>query len=198
MKGYYFFKNLFDTVFATIILLVFGWVILICALVAYFDTGLSGFYLQKRIGKKGHEFLIYKIRTMRLVKGFDSTVTTKKDPRVSTIGNFFRKFKLDELPQIINVLKGEMSLVGPRPTVKADFDKMSVKQKKRFLVKPGITGLAQVEGNTSLSWPDRIKLDIKYIDELSFWNDFKILFRTIKLIITNRAETHPYGEDEWQ
>lgn len=191
-------KRAFDIVVSFIVLIFLWWLILLTALIAWLDTGLNGFFKQERIGKKGIPFKVLKITTMRKVKGIESTVTTKNDPRVSPIGNFFRKVKLDELPQIINVLKGDMSLVGPRPTVKADFDRMTLRQRKRFEVPPGITGLAQINGNTALKWPERIEYDLKYVEEVSLSKDIEILFLTLKLVMTNKAETHPDGKNEWE
>ena len=156
------------------------------------------FYRQKRVGSNGEEFDILKFRTMYVNKKSSAATTLKSDPRVFNGGHFLRKYKIDELPQIFNVLNGTMSLVGPRPTVKEDVEKMSRVQKRRLAVRPGCTGLAQISGNTSISWGERIKLDLYYIDNWSFWFDLKILVKTFLLVLTGRADTHPTGDDEWE
>lgn len=190
-------KRLLDLFVSLIVLILFGWLILLTALLAWIDTGMSGFFRQTRVGQGGGSFEILKIRSMRRVKGIESTVTTSNDPRVSSFGRLLRKTKLDELPQIINVLIGDMSLVGPRPTVSEDAQRMNARQKKRFCVKPGITGLAQINGNTSLKWPQRIEYDIEYVRNSSISLDLKILWHTLVLILTDKAETHPPEDSEW-
>lgn len=192
-----FLKRILDLIVSLVVLLLFGWLILLAALIALIDTGMSGFFRQTRVGQGGKSFDVFKIRSMRRVKGLDSTVTTGSDPRVSSFGRILRKTKLDELPQIINVLTGEMSLVGPRPTVDEDAQRMNERQKERFSVKPGITGLAQINGNTSLKWPERIEYDLEYVHNGSVGLDIKILWQTLVLILTNRAETHPPSDSEW-
>lgn len=191
-------KRLFDLSVAIFCLIVFGWLIIICFILSTIIHRSNGFYLQERMGKNAKPFKIYKLKSMKKIAGYDSATTLEKDPRVTAFGNFIRKTKIDELPQIINVLFGQMSIVGPRPTVRSDYERMSEAQKKRFEVSPGITGLAQINGNTSLQWPDRILLDIEYIETQSFILDWKILFKTIAMVFTNNAETHPASEDEWK
>ena len=191
-------KRIFDFTAALCCLIVFGWLILLCFILSTIIHKSNGFYLQERIGKNGKQFKIYKLKSMKKIKGFDATTTLENDPRVTKFGNFIRKTKIDELAQIINVLKGDMSLVGPRPTVLSDYEKMNSTQKRRFEVPPGITGLAQVNGNTSLQWPERIKLDLEYIDKASLFFDIKIIFKTILLILNNKAETHPSTDNEWE
>ena len=127
----------------------------------------------------------------------NAATTRREDPRVFPGGEAIRKYKLDELPQIVNVLRGEMSVVGPRPTVREDYDRMTPNQCRRASIRPGLSGLAQISGNTSLSWPERIALDLEYIETLSFWNDIWIILRTLGLVITGRADTHPATDDEW-
>jgi len=157
-------------------------------------------YRQKRIGKNEKLFNLYKFRTMFQVHPEDNpgSVTVRNDPRVFLGGNFLRRFKIDELPQLLNVLEGSMSLVGPRPTVYEDYEKMNSEQRRRFEVRPGITGLAQISGNTALPWQKRIKYDLKYIENQSVWLDLRILFHTAYLVFTGKAETHPPGDDEWE
>jgi len=156
-------------------------------------------YVQDRIGFNGLRFQIFKFRTMTV--GAEETgsgsVTVRSDPRIFFGAGFLRRTKIDELPQLFNVLNGTMSLVGPRPTVDEDYQRMSDEQRRRFLVKPGLTGLAQVRGNTALSWPERIEHDCWYVDHQSTWLDFSILLRTLLLLVTVQADSHPPSGDEW-
>lgn len=192
-------KRIFDIIFALLVLIVFGWIIFICIIVAHFSTRTSGLYLQERIGKGAKPFNLYKIRSMRVVDiNNNSSTTINNDPRVTSFGRFIRKTKIDELPQFINVLIGNMSIVGPRPTVLEDFNKMNEFQKKRFSVMPGLTGQTQITGNTSLSWPNRILIDLKYIDNWSISLDISIIIKTVLLIMSNKADTHPATQDEWE
>jgi len=125
------------------------------------------------------------------------SVTIKNDPRFFPFALLLRKFKIDELPQLFNVLNGTMSLVGPRPTVKEDYDKMNLEQRRRFDVTPGLTGMAQVNGNTSLTWPERIQHDLDYIDRQSIFLDIALIVKSGMLILAGRADTDPPGDDEW-
>ncbi|MEM7083806.1 MAG: sugar transferase [Pseudomonadota bacterium] len=157
-------------------------------------------FKQQRVGRDGKLFDIYKLRTMHVAteRAHTGSVTVENDPRLFRGARLLRKTKLDELPQLLNVLEGSMALVGPRPTVREDYDRMNETQRGRFACTPGLTGLAQISGNTSLSWPERIEFDLDYIRNRSFFNDIKILVKTALLILTNRAETHPGSADEWQ
>ena len=157
------------------------------------------FYVQERIGFQGRRFRIFKFRTMTVdTDATDSgSVTVRSDSRVFFGAGLLRRTKIDELPQLFNVLNGSMSLVGPRPTVDEDYQRMSDEQRRRFSVKPGLTGLAQVRGNTALSWPERIEHDCWYVDHQGNWLDFSILLRTVLLLVTVRADSHPPTSDEW-
>jgi lipopolysaccharide/colanic/teichoic acid biosynthesis glycosyltransferase len=157
------------------------------------------FFRQVRVGINGADFWLLKFRSMHsnVVAMANAATTRQADPRVFSGGETIRKYKLDELPQLVNVLFGYMSIVGPRPTVREDYDRLTPQQRRRISVRPGLTGLAQISGNTSLSWPERIVLDLRYIDNLSLWNDVRIIIRTFGLIVTGRAGTHPANDDEW-
>lgn len=140
------------------------------------------------MGENGDVFKIYKFRTM--VENAESKgsgiYTSKGDPRITKAGHFLRKTSLDELPQLLNVIKGDMSLVGPRPPVPYHpykYNEYSDKQQKRFTVKPGITGFAQVSGRNKLSWDERIEYDVKYVENYSLFLDFKILFKTFAKLL---------------
>ena len=152
------------------------------------------FFIQERAGKDVKIFRAYKLRTMvdnaeKIGLGYE---IEKNDSRITRVGKHLR-WGIDELPQLINVFKGEMSLVGPRPTLPYQVEKYSEREKRRLEVKPGITGWALVNGRNILSWPERIKLDIWYIDNWSLWLDLKILFKTIWVVIFKREGI--YGED---
>lgn len=128
---------------------------------------------------------------------FSSNVTLKNDFRIIKGTTIIRKYKLDELPQLLNVILGDMSIVGPRPTVHSDFEKMNSHQRQRVNVRPGLTGLAQISGNTNLLWPDRIKFDLIYIKNINFKNDLKIIFLTIIKIINKSINSNPPKTGEW-
>ena len=157
------------------------------------------FFRQERIGYHGRPFKIFKFRTMKIGSANKGagTVTLKNDQRLIKGARVLRKFKIDELPQLLNVLNGTMAIVGPRPTVPDDYEEMTPKQRGRCEVKPGVTGLAQIYGNTTLSWPQRIKYDLQYVRQKCFLLDLKIICVTFYLLLTNRADTHPAGDDEW-
>jgi hypothetical protein len=129
--------------------------------------------------------------------GPEPSTTVRNDPRLIRGGGWLRKYKIDELPQLLNVLSGDMSLVGPRPTVQEDVGRMTPVQLQRLLVSPGLTGLAQTQGNTTLNWPERIELDLAYVRSLTLAQDLRILADTMWQVITGRADTHPMGDDEW-
>jgi len=143
------------------------------------------FFRQERVGKDGHIFRLYKFRSM--VVGAEhkgaGVFVEEDDSRITRVGKLLRRASLDELPQLINVLKGEMSLVGPRPTLPYQVERYDARQRKRLTVKPGITGWAQVNGRNALTWPERIELDLWYVDNWSLLLDLKILWRTFLKVI---------------
>lgn len=136
------------------------------------------FFTQKRGGKEGKHFLIYKFRTMYKNNVDVHKVLVDNDSRITKVGNLLRKTSLDELPQLINTLKGDMSFIGPRPTVTGQTDKYSDYQMQRLQVKPGVTGWAQISGRNLLTWDEKINLDIEYIQKKSFRLDLYILVKT--------------------
>ena len=152
------------------------------------------FFVQERAGKNGKIFEAYKLRTMiinaeKIGLGYE---IAKNDNRITRVGKHLR-WGIDELPQIINVFKGEMSLVGPRPALPHQVEKYPKRDKRRLEVKPGITGWALINGRNALSWSERIKLDIWYIEHWSLWLDLKILIKTIWVVIFTREGI--YGKD---
>lgn len=153
-------------------------------LAVYLDDGAPVFFVQKRVGKNGRVFPFFKLRTMvrnaeRLGAGYEIDAD---DQRITRTGNFLRRWSLDELPQLFNVLRGEMSIVGPRPTLPYQVEAYTEHQRRRLEALPGLTGLAQVSGRNTLSWPERIELDIEYIDNYSFWLDLQIIARTFFML----------------
>lgn len=152
------------------------------------------FFKQERLGKNGKVFKIIKFRTMidNAEQIGTGVITFENDPRITKVGSFLRKTSLDELPQLINVLKGDMSIVGPRPPVPyhpKKYEEYSEYEKKRFNVKPGITGYAQVNGRNNLTWEQRINMDVYYVDNRSFLLDLKIIFLTM-LKVLKREDIH--------
>jgi undecaprenyl phosphate N,N'-diacetylbacillosamine 1-phosphate transferase len=153
------------------------------------------FFRQKRVGKDSEQFYILKFRTMveDAEKKGAGIFVEKEDPRITGVGRFLRHTSLDELPQLINILKGEMSLIGPRPTLAYQVDNYDERQMQRLSVKPGVTGWAQVNGRSSLSWPERIELDLWYIDNWSLWLDFLILLKTFRVVLQKSNLYKPPG-----
>lgn len=149
------------------------------------------FFQQQRVGKNGKTFAILKFRSMKVDKEAEEKHDfTKDEERKTPFGNFIRRLKIDELPQLINVFRGDMSLVGPRPTVKEQTDLYNNYQRQRLNMRPGMTGLAQVNGNISLTWDERIDYDIDYVKNFTFLLDIKILLKTVAVVI--------FGEDKFK
>jgi lipopolysaccharide/colanic/teichoic acid biosynthesis glycosyltransferase len=149
----------------------------------------SPIYRQRRVGKDGEPFELLKLRTM--VAGAEylgaGLAVNEGDPRITRVGRILRRFSLDELPNLVNVLRGDMAIVGPRPTIQAQVDQYTERQLRRLEVKPGITGWAQVNGRASLPWPERIELDVWYVEHRSIWLDLRILAKTARLVLTGHG-----------
>jgi lipopolysaccharide/colanic/teichoic acid biosynthesis glycosyltransferase len=170
--------------------LALGSPILIAATIAIrIETPGSPFYRQRRVGKDGEPFDLLKLRTM--VAGAErigpGLAVNEGDPRITRVGALLRRFSLDELPNLVNVLRGEMSIVGPRPTIQAQVDQYTQRQRRRLEVKPGITGWAQVNGRASLPWHERIELDVWYVENRSPRLDLRILAKSARLILTGHG-----------
>lgn len=183
-------KEVFDRASSFVALIILIPILLIFAILIKLDSKGPVFFKQKRLGKNGKEFFIYKFRTMVVNAeniGDGISIKSDKDPRITKIGGFMRKTSIDELPQLINVIKGDMSIVGPRPPVTyipyKGYKNYPRWAKKRFDMKPGVTGLAQVRYRNSASWDERIIVDNEYIDNFSFINDIKIIFMTVKVVL---------------
>jgi lipopolysaccharide/colanic/teichoic acid biosynthesis glycosyltransferase len=160
------------------------------AIAVQIGIGSPVLFTQTRIGLGGRPFRIYKFRTMRIA--FDATGRQLSDAaRLTTLGRWLRSSSLDELPELWNVVRGEMSLVGPRPLLPEYLPLYSAAQARRHEVKPGITGLAQVRGRNALDWPTRLELDVAYVDQLSPWLDLRILLATIRCVVVRDGITAP-------
>lgn len=192
-------KYFLDSVLAACVLLMTVPVMLLTAMWIKLCSRGPLLFIQPRVGLREKVFRIYKFRTMHVGSDIHcfGSVTTRNDPRLILGARLLRKFKIDELPQLMNVLNGTMSLVGPRPTVESDYGRMTPEQRTRAAVKPGLTGLAQINGGAMLSWPQRIDLDLKYIREYHLGLDLAILFKTLFLVLSGTADENPESCDEW-
>jgi len=145
-------------------------------------------FKQERAGKNGQAFIFYKFRTMKLdVDPFGPSPKSCEDPRLTAVGRFLREYSLDELPQLFNVLKGDMSIVGPRPLYVCQAAEWNQRQKKRLLVKPGLTGLAQISGRGELTREEKLELDVKYVETANLWMDIKIILVTIGRVFRRKS-----------
>ena len=178
-----------DLAVASVALLVSSPVLLATMIAIRLESPGSPIYRQRRIGRDGEPFEMLKLRTM--VSGAEHTgagmAVNYGDPRITRVGRILRRFSIDELPNLVNVLRGEMSVVGPRPTSQAQVDQYTDRQRRRLEVKPGITGWAQVNGRASLPWHERIELDVWYVDHGSLKLDLEILARTARMIVTGEG-----------
>jgi lipopolysaccharide/colanic/teichoic acid biosynthesis glycosyltransferase len=190
-----FYKRAFDFLGAFAGLVLTFWIIALAWVVASWDTRRNGFFIQDRVGKDGRVFQMFKIRTMRPIQGVETVVTTDQDPRITKIGRFWRKTKIDELPQLINVLKGDMSFVGPRPDVPGFADSLTGEERLVLSIRPGITGPATLKYrdeeqilmrvddpekyNREVIFPDKARINLDYIRNYSFWKDLKYIWMTI-------------------
>lgn len=177
-----YFKRVFDVIVAFIMILITIPVLIPIFLFIKFDSKGPVFFVQQRVGKDLQPFHVYKLRTMTNEKREVEKVIGKTKG-VTKVGYVLRRFKLDELPQLLNVFKGEMSIVGPRPSIIKQLEEMNAREKKRYSVRPGMTGLAQVCGNIHISWKERYKYDLKYLNNISLMNDLKIISRTLLILI---------------
>jgi lipopolysaccharide/colanic/teichoic acid biosynthesis glycosyltransferase len=161
----------------------------VLALLVRLETPGHPIYTQTRIGRDGRPFSIYKLRTM--VRGAEFTgaglAIQEGDDRITRIGALLRRYSLDELPNLWNVVRGEMSIVGPRPTVPVQVEQYTDRQRGRLAVKPGITGWAQINGRASLPWPERIELDLWYVEHRTLALDLRIVARTIGLVLSGHG-----------
>ena len=169
-------KALLDIAASLFLLLVLGIPLACVAIAIRIDSKGPALFKQERVGKDGRVFVLYKFRSM--VVANEKCNLFHNEQKVTRVGEFIRKWRIDEFPQLLNVLKGDMSLVGPRPTLPYQVKKYSKEQRGRLKVKPGVTGWSQVHGDKAISWPARIDLDLWYVKNRSFWLDVKILITT--------------------
>jgi lipopolysaccharide/colanic/teichoic acid biosynthesis glycosyltransferase len=178
-----------DVLIAGIALAVTSPLLLVAAIAIKLDSRGPVLYRQRRAGLRGEPFEVCKLRTMR--QGADpvgvGTPVLENDPRVTRVGRFLRRLSLDELPNLVNVLRGEMAIVGPRPTIPAQVDDYTPRQRRRHEVLPGITGWAQVQGRAGIPWEERIELDLYYVERRSTALDARILARTVWLVLTGQG-----------
>jgi lipopolysaccharide/colanic/teichoic acid biosynthesis glycosyltransferase len=179
----------FDVAAAGLGLLLLSPLLIAAAVAIRLSGGGPVLYRQLRVGKDGRDFELLKLRTM--VPGSDpvgvGTVVTRDDPRVTGVGRLLRRTSLDEVPNLVNVLRGEMAIVGPRPTIRAQVDDYTPRQHRRHEVLPGITGWAQVRGRAGIPWEERIELDVWYVEHRSAALDLRILLRTAWMLVTGRG-----------
>jgi len=174
----HFSKRLFDIIFSLLAIILFSPILLLIAILVRFFIGSPILFTQQRPGYRGHAFFIYKFRTMNDRR--DSSGNLLPDAgRLTPLGRFLRAFSLDELPELFNILRGDMSFVGPRPLLMQYLPLYSAEQARRHEVMPGLTGWAQVHGRNALTWPDKFKYDVWYVDHWSFWLDLRIILMTV-------------------
>lgn len=186
MIAYLAIKRFLDLMLSLALIILLSPLFLIISLAIKIDSSGPVFYRQTRTGLNGKDFTLLKFRSMA---ADNDVYDFKTGDRITKVGNFIRKTSLDELPQLINILKGEMSFVGPRPWLSILNDYYTEKQKRRFLVRPGITGLAQVSGRKDLDILKRIELDVEYADNISLWLDIRIILKTIKVVFDSSDNT---------
>lgn len=181
-----YFKRLFDIVSSVIFLLCFWWLYIIVAILVKKKLGSPVIFKQRRPGLNGKIFTMYKFRSMTDARDKNGKLLSDAE-RLPKFGNLLRATSLDEIPEIINVLKGDMSLVGPRPLLVEYLSRYSKEQAKRHEVRPGITGWAQVNGRNAISWEEKFKYDVEYVDSCSFLLDIRIIFLTIKKVFVKEG-----------
>lgn len=182
----FFFKRVFDFSFAMIGMILLSPLFIIVTIGLYFANEGKPFFFQLRPGKNEKIFKIIKFKTMNDKKGIDGNLLSD-DERLTKIGKFVRKTSLDEIPQIFNVIKGNMSLIGPRPLLSQYLPLYDEIQRKRHDVKPGITGWAQVNGRNAISWPQKFEYDVWYVENFDFFIDIKIMLLTIKKVLKSEG-----------
>ena len=183
----HFFKRVFDFFISLIAIIVLSPILIIIIVWLHFaNKGAGAFFLQERPGKDGKIFKVIKFKSMTDEKDAEGKLLPGEQ-RVTKIGKFLRKASIDELPQLFNVLKGDMALIGPRPLMPRYLKLYSPEQARRHEVRPGITGWAQVNGRNSITWTEKFKLDVWYVDHCSLWLDIKIIWKTIVNVLTGKG-----------
>lgn len=183
-------KRAVDCVVAAVGLIALSVLIALAMVAICLNSSGPVFFVQRRVGRFGKPFTIYKLRTMTVDPERQVRQTETSDPEVFFVGKILRRLKIDELPQLWNILNGDMSLVGPRPCLEQTYSEMPDWARQRFAVRPGITGLAQVHGNVALSWEERWAYDVKYSEKVSWLLDFAIICKTASVVI--------FGEERYK
>lgn len=189
----YFFKRLFDFWISLIALICISPVLLVVTVWLHFaNKGAGAFFFQERPGKDGRIFKVIKYKTMTDERDTEGNLLPDEQ-RLTKVGKFVRSTSIDELPQLINVLKGDMALIGPRPLLVQYLPLYSKEQARRHEVRPGISGWAQCHGRNAISWSEKFKLDVWYVDHVSFWTDIKVIWITIMKVL-KRADINEAGQ----
>ena len=182
----HFFKRVLDFLISLIALLLIGWLLIIIAIWLHFaNKGAGAFFFQERPGKGERIFKIIKFKTMTDERDAEGNLLPDKD-RITPIGRVIRKLSIDELPQLINVLKGDMAFIGPRPLLPEYLPWYTEKERLRHTVRPGMSGWAQVNGRNNLSWDEKLALDVYYVEHLTLWMDIKVILKTIVNVIQHK------------
>lgn len=182
----HFFKRLLDILISSIALLCIGWFILLVAIFLHFaNKGAGAFFFQERPGKDEIIFKVIKFKTMTDERDADGNLLPD-EKRLTKVGRFVRSTSIDELPQLINVFKGDMSLIGPRPLLVQYLPLYNEEQKRRHEVRPGISGWAQCHGRNAISWKEKFELDVWYVDHCTLWTDIRVIFITIKNVLMRK------------
>lgn len=182
----HFFKRVFDFVISLVALLLIGWFLIIIAIWLHFaNKGAGAFFFQERPGKDAKIFKVIKFKTMNDERDAEGNLLPD-EKRLTKVGKFVRSTSIDELPQLINVLKGDMALIGPRPLLVQYLPLYSKEQARRHEVRPGISGWAQCHGRNAISWTEKFKLDVWYVDNVSLITDLKVIFITIKNVLMRK------------
>lgn len=189
----HFFKRVIDFVISLIALLLIGWFLIIIAIWLHFaNKGAGAFFFQERPGKNAKVFKVIKFKTMTDERDAEGNLLPD-EKRLTKVGKFVRSTSIDELPQLINVLKGDMALIGPRPLLPQYLPLYSPEQMRRHEVRPGISGWAQCHGRNAISWTEKFKLDVWYVDHCTLWTDLKVIWITIMKVL-KRADINEDGQ----
>ena len=192
----HFFKRFFDIIISGIALLCIGWLLIIITIFLHFaNKGAGAFFYQERPGKDEKIFKVIKFKSMTDERDAEGNLLPDKD-RITTVGKFVRKTSIDELPQLINVLKGDMALIGPRPLLPEYLPYYTERERLRHTVRPGISGWAQVNGRNSVTWNQKLELDAYYVEHLTFLMDIRVILTTIKNVLMTKDVnvTHQCGQ----
>ncbi len=194
VKGIYeaFFKRLFDIIISGLVMILFSWLYLILAIIVRFNLGSPVIFTQDRPGRFGKIFKMYKFRSMS-DKRDENGELLPDWKRLNKFGRILRSTSLDELPEFFNIIKGDMSFVGPRPLLVKYLDHYNSFEMRRHEVRPGLTGLAQVHGRVALPWKKKFEMDVEYVDNVTFLMDLKIILLTIKKVLAREGITYKQG-----